>query len=289
MGDGGRMLSAELSIGDLAEATGLSVAVLRAWERRYGFPEPARLASGHRRYRAADVPRLRLMAAALARGHRPSRLTGLSESALRALAGPPPAALSPAVQEILEALGRLDAPEVRRRLHAAHQAKGLLPFLCEVVGPLLGEVGTRWAEGTLEIQHEHLLTELLEDLLRELRQGFRPEPGGSRVALATLPGERHRLGLLMAALVYAARGAEVTLLGADQPLASLEAAVRTLRPDVLGLSVSLAGTGDLTRQLLADLRRRLPAEVRMVVGGAGAARLKRVEGVVWARSLESDR
>ena len=44
-----------LTIGDLAQRTGLSTAVLRMWEARHGFPEPSRLASGHRRYSDADV------------------------------------------------------------------------------------------------------------------------------------------------------------------------------------------------------------------------------------------
>lgn len=46
---------AALSIGDLAERTGLSTATLRMWETRHGFPVPERLPSGHRRYREADV------------------------------------------------------------------------------------------------------------------------------------------------------------------------------------------------------------------------------------------
>lgn len=44
-----------LSIGDLAERTGLSPATIRAWEQRHGFPVPARLDSGHRRYGEAAV------------------------------------------------------------------------------------------------------------------------------------------------------------------------------------------------------------------------------------------
>ena len=48
-----------LTIGDLAQRTGVSTAVLRAWETRYGFPVPRRLASGHRRYGAADVDLVR--------------------------------------------------------------------------------------------------------------------------------------------------------------------------------------------------------------------------------------
>lgn len=43
------------SIGDLAERTGVSSGTLRIWETRHGFPEPQRLASGHRRYSDADV------------------------------------------------------------------------------------------------------------------------------------------------------------------------------------------------------------------------------------------
>jgi DNA-binding transcriptional MerR regulator len=47
--------TASLSIGDLAERTGLSPATIRMWEQRHGFPVPRRLESGHRRYREEDV------------------------------------------------------------------------------------------------------------------------------------------------------------------------------------------------------------------------------------------
>jgi DICT domain-containing protein/predicted DNA-binding transcriptional regulator AlpA len=44
-----------LTIGDLAERTGVAPATLRSWESRYGFPTPVRLAGGHRRYAECDV------------------------------------------------------------------------------------------------------------------------------------------------------------------------------------------------------------------------------------------
>lgn len=44
-----------LTIGTLAERTGLSPATLRMWEQRHGFPTPQRLESGHRRYLESDV------------------------------------------------------------------------------------------------------------------------------------------------------------------------------------------------------------------------------------------
>jgi DICT domain-containing protein/predicted DNA-binding transcriptional regulator AlpA len=44
-----------LRIRDVVERTGVGEATLRAWEARYGFPEPERLESGHRRYSERDV------------------------------------------------------------------------------------------------------------------------------------------------------------------------------------------------------------------------------------------
>ncbi len=44
-----------LTIGELSEHTGLSTQLLRTWETRFGFPEPTRLPSGHRRYTGADA------------------------------------------------------------------------------------------------------------------------------------------------------------------------------------------------------------------------------------------
>ncbi len=47
-----------ITIGEVSARTGLSVATLRAWERRFGFPLPRRLDGGHRRFPAAEVDRL---------------------------------------------------------------------------------------------------------------------------------------------------------------------------------------------------------------------------------------
>jgi MerR family transcriptional regulator, light-induced transcriptional regulator len=48
-------IAAGLTISAVSARTGVGVAVLRAWEQRFGFPNPDRLAGGHRRYDEADV------------------------------------------------------------------------------------------------------------------------------------------------------------------------------------------------------------------------------------------
>ena len=47
-----------LTIGQVAEMTGLSEPTLRAWERRFGYPTPVRGPGGRRRYRAEQVDQL---------------------------------------------------------------------------------------------------------------------------------------------------------------------------------------------------------------------------------------
>jgi DICT domain-containing protein len=58
----------DLSIGDVVRATGLGEATLRAWERRYGFPQPQREPSGHRRYATEEVERILRVVAERERG-----------------------------------------------------------------------------------------------------------------------------------------------------------------------------------------------------------------------------
>jgi MerR family transcriptional regulator, light-induced transcriptional regulator len=57
-----------LGIGEVVERTGVAEATLRMWERRYGFPTPERLASGHRRYSEREIELIRAVAAKRAAG-----------------------------------------------------------------------------------------------------------------------------------------------------------------------------------------------------------------------------
>jgi DNA-binding transcriptional MerR regulator/methylmalonyl-CoA mutase cobalamin-binding subunit len=272
-----------LSIGDICSETGLSADVLRVWERRYGFPTPVRLPSGHRRYRQADLHRLRLMAEAVAQGYRPSMVARAGEAALKRLLIPMD---NPGVEALFQAVVAMDTERMRRLLRDSLELLGWKPFLQSIVTQLLDRVGMAWADGSIGIQHEHLVTEVLEDLLRELRLAFRTRPERGRVLLCTLPGERHRLGLLMAALAYAAQGIGTELLGVDLPVASIAQAARTLKVDRVAVSLSIQSAGETTRRLLMDLSDRLPPGCRLIVGGQGAARTRKIEGVERMLGLE---
>ncbi len=265
-----------LSIGDICSETGLSADVVRVWERRYGFPLPVRLPSGHRRYLQEDLNRLRLMAEAVAQGHRPSLVARSAEAALKRLLQPED---NPRVERLFAAVMAMETEPMRVLLREAQVEQGWKPCLQQVVAPLLDRVGTAWAEGSIGIHHEHLVTEVLEDFLRSLRLACPVQPSRGAVLLCTLPGERHRLGLLMAGLAYASLGARTELLGVDLPVASIAQAARALKVDRVAVSLSIQSAGESTRRLLMDLKDRLPAGCRLLIGGQGAARTRKVEGV----------
>lgn len=59
-----------LTIGKLAQLTGFTETLIRAWERRHAFLEPVRLHNGHRRYTLSDLTVLQNVRSLLEQGLR---------------------------------------------------------------------------------------------------------------------------------------------------------------------------------------------------------------------------
>lgn len=261
-----------LSIGDVAQQTGISPDTLRMWERRYGRPVPERLPSGHRRFTAEQLRWLRQVAEGLALGLRPSVLVPAAESELAALldAKRPARPASPRIAELLNCVRSTDDVALRAGLLDDWRARTPDGFLREILGPLLEEIGTAWREGRIDVRHEHTASEVIADVLRALRGTLPRVDRGPLVLFATLPGELHGLGLQMGALCASMVGARTRVLGADTPSAEIAHAAREVGADVVAISVSLASGGVDTDRELAQLRQQLDSHVRLLVGGRGA-------------------
>jgi methanogenic corrinoid protein MtbC1 len=267
---------ARLSIGALSRATEIPVETLRTWENRYGFPVPERRPSGHRLYPLSIVPRLRRIAEALAKGHRARQVVPASEADLRRLlASPRKAAALPAsslshVAQLLSLVESFASDRLTLALLGAATRLGPLAFVETVAAPLLRAVGDGWEKGTLEVRHEHFVSERLGDVLRSLRLPLEERAIGPLVVLSTLPGEAHALGLQMAAVVLAAAGCRILYLGAETPLPDMVTLARDLGARALALSVSASSPRARTSTHVRRLRGTLPRRTALLVGGAGA-------------------
>ncbi len=282
-------------MGAVTRRTGIGEHTLRAWERRFGFPSPHRLESGHRRYPVEQVQRLLLVNTALNCGYRAGDVVPLAKADLEDLlracgaldTGVPAGITHGIVETTLDACRRFDRDALAAGLSRDASLLGIGPFLRERVEPLLREVGESWARGELEIRHEHFFSEVLEDHLRALRAPLEASGSGRPVVLATLPDELHGLGLHIAGLAVAAAGRRVRLLGPHLPVDEIAEAANVLDAAAVGISVSVFGAGSQTAAAIVTLRENLRPETRIWIGGAGAGSVKGLpEGAEVIASLD---
>ena len=266
-----------------SELTKIPIGTLRAWERRYGFPKPARRADSNRRlYAPEQIEHLKVVVAALARGYRPGDVIRLPTAELQALlrqVGGSRRADSLAIADVPQLISLLvedDAKGVEDQLRLAAAALGAKRFITDVAQPLSKAVGEAWADGALAIRQEHLMTECLTTQLRALLATHLVADGAPTVVLATLPGEPHTLGLQMVALYLALSGARPRLLGAGTPTAQLVSAATAFDASIVGVAVSPVVAAAATRRELRRLSADLPDSTSVWVGGSGAARLGRL-------------
>lgn len=265
--------------------TGLSPELLRAWEQRYGAVVPGRTAGGSRRYSAADIERLRLVKAAVDAGHRIGQVARLDDDALRERIAAARSATRVPLDGVIEALEHLDASGAQRRLSIQLAALGPARFASECALPLVREIGERWAAGRMGIASEHLATGILRSLLGASLQPTAATLRGPSVVFATPPGERHELGLLMAALTAVGAGANPIYLGAEVPIADLLDAVERTDACVLGIGL-VASEPDAADALVRSLRDGLPRHVHLWLGGSGSAGVAPLAGVERFATLE---
>lgn len=282
------------TIGAVTRRTGLTDHTLRAWERRFGFPEPHRLASGHRRYSSDDVRRLILIARALDQGHRAGDVVPMDLDRLRALtapvAGAGPRLGHPGhwIEAVLAAAREFDGRSIASLLAAETIRLGARAFVRERAAPLMVEIGDRWARGEFGIRHEHFVSEAVEFRLREMLEALRGGEVGPVVVLACLPDESHSLGLLMAGIELAANGVAVRILARSTPLEEIAATAGGLGAAAVGVSISVFADNPTAAGGIAELRQLLPDGMPLWVGGGGAEDLApEIPGVVVLEGLDA--
>ncbi|HLF89439.1 MAG TPA: MerR family transcriptional regulator, partial [Anaerolineales bacterium] len=161
------------NIKSVSEQTNIPPVTLRAWERRYGFPEPYRKDTGYRLYSEYDIAALNWLkmqtAGGLSIGQAIKLLNTLIES------GEHPLVKGYAVKEIAEqgfqnseqvrpalvnALIHLDEQEAHKIIQAAFTMFPLETVLLEIIQPVMVTIGEHWHSGEISVATEHFATQL---------------------------------------------------------------------------------------------------------------------------------
>ena len=246
-----------LRIGQLAARTGVTPALLRAWERRYGVLDPGRSAGGYRLYDDADAARVLAMKQLVAGGVSPAQAAplALAETGPAAVEGEADAALAAALE-------RFDNAAAQTAFDVLLARYAVATLVADIVLPYLAELGERWARGEATVGQEHFATALLRARLLGLGQGW-DRGNGPYAVLACPGGERHDIGLVGFGLLLRSLGWRIAFLGADTPAPSVADAAARLDAAAVVLGLTLRGRRP-------SVRAYAPPGVPIAVGGRGA-------------------
>lgn len=269
----------------VAQRTGLTPDVLRAWEKRYGVVSPERTDTGQRLYTDEDVERLRLLRQVTDAGRSIGRVSELSLAQLKALAAEDEsqrleadrvrstAAVEGAAQHVqvaLEAVSSMEPGRLDAVLMQAALRLGSRSFLEQVAVPLMHEVGELWHAGRLGVANEHMATAAVQRVLGWLMWSWSETGGGPVIVVGTPAGQRHELGALLCAAVASEEGWRVVYLGSDVPAPDIARAAEQRGARLVALSTVYPPSSAEVAAELRTLGELLPEGVGLVVGGAAA-------------------
>jgi MerR family transcriptional regulator, light-induced transcriptional regulator len=266
----------------VSRATGLSMHVIRAWEKRYNAIEPDRTDTNRRLYSEEDIQKLRLLNDAIHQGHSISSVANLSSDELKKIlhrektnenglnANSTSATrvnVSEIISECIESIKNYDAKKFESLLLSASAKLTQPALLEELIIPLLYKIGDLWHEGEIRVANEHLATSVIHTFLYNLLDSYSFGSSAPVIISATPRGQEHDLGALIVGVVAASSGWRVIYLGSNLPTEEISSAVSQLNAKAVALSLIYPKDDPHLRSELKKLHQLLPAKVTLIVGG----------------------
>lgn len=251
----------QLTTKQVAEALRVSESSVKRW-CNCGAIHTVRTVGGHRR-----IPMGKFLEFLERTNRRVEVPTIVSAPALPSVAeGDFPDELRP---QFLAALERGDEAHCRRVLTSVWAATKRVAYVAdEFIATAFREMGERWNCGSLEVFQERRACEICSRLLHEFRRLLPQPPADAPLAIGGSPaGDPYTLASQLVELVLLEQGWRGMNLGCNLPLSTLVEAVRIHQPRMLWLSVSHMDSASEFPQQYEAMRKALPADLLVVVGG----------------------
>ena len=219
------------SIKQASIRSGVSVPLIRAWERRYGVVSPQRTASGYRLYddeAIATLMRVRELTESGWTASEASRALLAGEVAVPAVASSvvAPVTGEAAHRRQTQLIDRFTAATMSMDISATGAALDEMfaqgsfeAIVDDLLMPALVAMGDAWSAGNLDVAAEHAASAAVHRRLSALYEAA-GAVGEARLVVGLPPGSRHELGALAFAVAVRRRGVGVLYLGPDVPVAS---------------------------------------------------------------------
>lgn len=238
------------NIGVVSRITNLSMATLRAWERRYNFPTSERTAGGHRLYSEKDVLRLRWVKSRISEGmqtaqaiHALQHQEQTGQLILTETTSIEPTSshnqtslhLNVVQERLIDSLINKNLQDADLILGDALAVSSPDDIILDVIGPAISKIGDAWEIGKINISTEHLATNYLRQRLLMWMLSGPPTRMMNPILMACGPDEWHEGSLLVLGSLLRRRRWPVAYLGQSVPLDDLAEFVRSVKPSLLVL------------------------------------------------------
>lgn len=229
--------------------TGLKPDTLRAWERRYGLPQPERSPGGHRLYSQQDIETIKWLIARQQEGLSISRAVDLwrsldsegqdplqmaefatPEATVGAFSLPEGEALTELRGAWTSACLAYDERKAEQVLTHAFALYPVEVVCLELLQKGLNQVGEGWYQGQVTVQQEHFASELATRRLEALLAGTPPPTRPERILIGCPAREEHTFSPLLLTLFLRRRSWDVVYLGANVPIGRMDLAITTTKP-----------------------------------------------------------
>jgi DNA-binding transcriptional MerR regulator len=232
--------------------TGLKPDTLRAWERRYGLPQPQRSTGGHRLYTERDIETVKWLIIRQEEGLSISRAVDLwkqlESGGQNPLEAMPIAGARKTITPMLgmtmdrlrddwiaacKAFDELKAEQVLNLAFAMYPPESVCT---QVLMKSLSEVGNEWYRGNITVQQEHFASELAIRRLETLLAASPSPTLPGRILILCPKDEDHTFSPLLLTYLLRRNGRSAIFLGSNVPLEYLQETIANIKPQLIILT-----------------------------------------------------
>ncbi len=142
----------------------------------------------------------------------------------------------------------------------------LTEIYVDILQPVLQQIGTYWDEKQVKIDVKQEMVEIINLLMTHLRERYTAKnKNGLRAILATTPGEKHIIGLIMVADALTLDGWKVWCVEPNSSVEEVISLVKKVEPDLVGFSVTMTASIAHTKELIAQIKELVTTTI--CVGG----------------------